>query len=102
MHEGGVYGADIHHIPWKLQAAEATITRNTMAEAAGINLPAEKPLLHFSKRIEVLVWPISPVVILGHLHRFVQPQHLLIKDEPALHVRGEQEVLFGMLVAVAS
>jgi uncharacterized protein len=58
VHEGGVYGADIHHIPWKLQAAEATINRNTMAEAAGINLPAEKPLLHFSKRIEVLVWPI--------------------------------------------
>jgi uncharacterized protein YqjF (DUF2071 family) len=58
VHEGSVYAADIHHVPWQLQAAEATITRNTMAEAAGISLPQSKPLLHFSKRMDVLVWPI--------------------------------------------
>jgi len=61
VHDGGVYGADIHHVPWKLQTAEATIARNTMASAAGINLPAGKPLLHFSKRLDVLVWPIRRV-----------------------------------------
>ena len=58
VHNGSVYGADIHHVPWKLQTAEATIARNTMAAAAGITLPEEKPLLHFSKRMRVLVWPI--------------------------------------------
>lgn len=58
VHEHQVYGADIHHLPWKLQKAEAEIGRNLMASAAGITLPADKPLLHFSKRMKVLVWPI--------------------------------------------
>ena len=58
VHEGNVYAADIHHVTWQLQTAEATITRNSMAEAAGISLPHSKPLLHFSKRMKVLVWPI--------------------------------------------
>jgi uncharacterized protein len=58
VHMGEVYAADIHHLPWKLQTAEAEIGRNLMASAAGITLPAEKPLLHFSKRMKVLVWPI--------------------------------------------
>src|SRR5438552_13388175 len=48
--------ADIHHLPWPLQDAEAAIEVNTMAEAAGIRLPNQLPLLHFAKRLEVLVW----------------------------------------------
>lgn len=55
---GRVYRGHIHHVPWPLQVAEAEIRRNTMAEAAGIELPAERPLLHFSKYIKVLVWPL--------------------------------------------
>src|SRR4051812_32841432 len=58
VHQREVYGADIHHLPWQLQRAEAEIGRNLMASAAGITLPTEKPLLHFSKRMKVLVWPI--------------------------------------------
>jgi uncharacterized protein YqjF (DUF2071 family) len=58
VHDGSVYGADIHHVPWKLQTAEATILRNSMAAAAGIALPPTEPLLHFSKQMKVLVWPI--------------------------------------------
>jgi uncharacterized protein YqjF (DUF2071 family) len=58
VYQGGVYAADIHHLPWQLQTAEATITGNSMAAAAGIALPESKPLLHFSKRMDVLVWPI--------------------------------------------
>jgi len=58
VHEGSVYAADIHHVPWQLQTAEAEITRNSMAAAAGITLPQSEPLLHFSKRMDVLVWPI--------------------------------------------
>jgi uncharacterized protein len=58
VHEGGVYAADIHHVPWQLQTAEAEITRNSMAAAAGITLPESEPLLHFSKRMDVLVWSI--------------------------------------------
>jgi uncharacterized protein len=58
VHEDNVYAADIHHLPWELQAAEAAITHNSMAVAAGIILPQHKPVLHFSKRMKVLVWPI--------------------------------------------
>jgi uncharacterized protein YqjF (DUF2071 family) len=51
------YRLDIHHLPWTLQRAEATIEVNTMAEAAGIRLPSMAPLLHFSARQDMLAWP---------------------------------------------
>jgi uncharacterized protein YqjF (DUF2071 family) len=51
-----VYRGEIHHLPWPLQDAEAEIWRNTMAAAAGIELPDQKPLLHFASLMEVLVW----------------------------------------------
>lgn len=56
VRQGRVYRAHIHHIPWPLQEAEATIEVNTMAKAAGIALPPDPPILHFSKFIDVLVW----------------------------------------------
>lgn len=52
---------EIHHSPWPLQPAEATIRVNTMAEAAGIRLPSIAPLLHFSKRQDMVAWPMSKV-----------------------------------------
>lgn len=48
--------ADILHRPWPLQPAEAGIELNTMARAAGIELPAIAPLLHFTRRLDVKVW----------------------------------------------
>jgi uncharacterized protein YqjF (DUF2071 family) len=57
--KGNVYRAEIHHAQWPLQDAEAEIERNTMASAAGIQLPNTKPLLHFAKKLEVLVWPLK-------------------------------------------
>jgi len=54
-----VHRAEIHHEPWPLQDAEAEFSLNTMASAAGIQLPATRPLLHFSKRLEVLIWPLK-------------------------------------------
>ena len=49
---------EIHHAPWPLQAAEARITANTMAAAAGIRLPSTAPLLHFSRRQDMVAWPL--------------------------------------------
>src|SRR5437868_9670104 len=46
----------IHHAPWPLQDAQAEIVSNTVAAAAGIQLPGVTPILHFAKRLEVLVW----------------------------------------------
>jgi uncharacterized protein YqjF (DUF2071 family) len=47
---------DIHHRPWSLQTAQADITINTMAEAAGLALPRVAPLLHFARRQDVVAW----------------------------------------------
>jgi len=58
---GEVYRAEIHHPQWPLQPADAEITDNTMALAAGIDLPDTAPLLHFSRRNDVLVWPLTRV-----------------------------------------
>jgi len=49
---------EIHHWPWPLQAADATIAVNTMAEAAGIRLPSIAPLLHFARRQDMVAWPL--------------------------------------------
>ena len=52
-----VHRAEIHHHQWPLQPAEVEIERDTMAAAAGLDLPAEPIRLSFSRRIDVLVWP---------------------------------------------
>lgn len=49
--------ANIHHIPSPLEEAEAEIERNDMAAAIGIELPNEKPVLHYSRRLAVYIWP---------------------------------------------
>jgi uncharacterized protein YqjF (DUF2071 family) len=60
---GSVYRAEIHHVQWSLQDAEAEIERNTMAPATGIQLPDTKPLLHFSRKLDVLIWPLRKIGI---------------------------------------
>lgn len=55
------YRLEIHHPPWKLQPAEAEIELNTLAAAAGIPLPAVAPLLHFSKRQDMVAW--APITL---------------------------------------
>ena len=58
VRDGNVYRCEIHHLPWPLQNAQATIEVNTMAAAAGIHLPERAPFLHFAKRLDVLIWPL--------------------------------------------
>jgi uncharacterized protein len=55
-HRGAPYRLDIHHPPWRLQPADAELIRNTMSDAAGLSLPDVKPLLHFSKRQDMVAW----------------------------------------------
>ena len=55
------YSVDIHHPRWPLQTAEAEITLNTMADAVGIRLPSMAPLLHFSKRQDMVAWSLTSV-----------------------------------------
>jgi uncharacterized protein YqjF (DUF2071 family) len=51
-----LFRANIHHFPWRLQAAEARFTSNSMALANGMKLPETEPLLHYSESQDVLVW----------------------------------------------
>ncbi len=54
---GGVpYRLEIHHPPWSLQVAKATIGRNTMATAAGLSVSGEPAMLHFAQRQDVVAW----------------------------------------------
>ncbi len=61
VHKGCVCRCEIQHRPWPLQEASAQFQKNTMAAAANISLPEDKPLLHFAKRQEVLIWPLTRV-----------------------------------------
>ena len=59
--QGRVYRCDIHHTPWPLQPATANIMINTQATPVGITLPDTPPLLHFSRRLDVVAWPLQRV-----------------------------------------
>jgi uncharacterized protein YqjF (DUF2071 family) len=54
--KGRIYRGEIHHPPWLLQVAEARFMQNSMAEAAGFAMPAERPLLHFARRQDMVAW----------------------------------------------
>jgi uncharacterized protein YqjF (DUF2071 family) len=51
-----IFRGEIHHQQWPLQIAEADIEKNTMAACHGLELPGTDPLLHFSEKLEVVVW----------------------------------------------
>jgi uncharacterized protein YqjF (DUF2071 family) len=53
---GALSRTEVHHVPWPLQRAEATISRNDMARPFGLSLDGPPALLHFSRRIDVVVW----------------------------------------------
>jgi uncharacterized protein len=55
---GRALRGEIHHPPWPLQPAEATFEANTMAAPLGIELDS-RPLLHFSARQDVVIWPLA-------------------------------------------
>jgi len=54
--DGSLWRNDVHHAPWPLQSAEATIERNTMFDFHGLSVEARPSLLHFAKRVDVVVW----------------------------------------------
>jgi uncharacterized protein YqjF (DUF2071 family) len=52
-----VHRAEIHHHRWPLQPVEASIGENTMAAAAGVELPAVPPRVSYARSLDVVVWP---------------------------------------------
>lgn len=57
---GRLKRAEIHHEPWSLQPAEAVLEENTMPPR-GIELDGQEPLLHFSARLDIVVWSLTDV-----------------------------------------
>ncbi len=53
--QGDVLVGEIHHPPWPLRAAEATIFENTLAAPVGL-APQGEPLLQFAARQDVVFW----------------------------------------------
>jgi uncharacterized protein len=51
---------DIHHRQWQLQKAEALFEVNTMGKQYGFDF-SQPPVLHFSKHIETIEWPIKAI-----------------------------------------
>jgi uncharacterized protein YqjF (DUF2071 family) len=48
---------NLHYVPWPLEEAEAEIERNDLAASIGLSLPNADPILHYSRRLAVYVWP---------------------------------------------
>jgi uncharacterized protein YqjF (DUF2071 family) len=54
-----LHRADIHHPPWRLRPAEASIEVNTMPPS-GVEL-AGVPRFHLAERQDVVIWPLEKI-----------------------------------------
>ncbi|NBC18056.1 MAG: DUF2071 domain-containing protein [Bacteroidetes bacterium] len=53
---GRLLRTEVHHAPWPLQRAEADIAQNEVLAPWGLQADGD-PLLHFARRLDVIVWP---------------------------------------------
>jgi uncharacterized protein YqjF (DUF2071 family) len=53
---GNVRQGDVHHMMWPLQSAEAEVEALEMTSQIGVELPGTEPVLHFSRRLDVVAW----------------------------------------------
>jgi len=56
-----IFRTEVHHPPWPLQRAEAEVRLNAMLDSQGLRASDGAPLLHFSRRLDVIVWSPQPV-----------------------------------------
>jgi hypothetical protein len=54
---GQIIRANLHHASWPLEEAEADIEQNDLASVLRIQLPDQKPVLHYSRQLAVYIWP---------------------------------------------
>jgi uncharacterized protein len=62
--KGNIRRGEVHHHLWPLQPAEAEVRTLAMTQQIGLKLPDTAPILHFSRRLDVLAW--LPQQILQH------------------------------------
>lgn len=60
--KGTLYRCDVHHAPWPLQPAFAEIGTNEILQHHGLSVVGT-PLLHFARRLDVVVWSPEIVVV---------------------------------------
>ena len=59
---GELVRANIHHVPWPLEDASADIEQNDLPASIGIELQNLTPVLHYSRRLAVYIWPPEPAL----------------------------------------
>lgn len=59
--DGRIHRGDIHHRPWPLQPAKASLSTNTMGRQVGLELDGEPDSLLFARRIDTVVWGLKEV-----------------------------------------
>jgi uncharacterized protein len=52
----GLTRIDVHHAPWPLQDATATVQVNTMLSRYAFDLDGASPRLHFARRVDAVIW----------------------------------------------
>ncbi|KWX70870.1 hypothetical protein AML91_26575 [Paenibacillus jilunlii] len=57
-----LYVGDIHHLPWTLQEADLQIDTNTATRSLGLIHAYDPLLLTYTKRLEVLFWPVRRIM----------------------------------------
>ena len=59
LRSGALLRADVHHLPWPLQPAEADVAVNTLryGAAPGVALDGQPALTHYARGVHVLLWP---------------------------------------------
>jgi len=68
--------SNIHHVSWPLEEAEAEIEQNDLPSEIGIRLPDQQPVLHYSRRLAVYIWPaelVRPALASGPVTVAVTP-----------------------------
>lgn len=56
--EGAVHVGEIHHLPWQLQPAELRTRVNSMAASHDLALPDMEPVITYTEKLDVLLWPL--------------------------------------------
>lgn len=55
--DGRLLRTEVHHHPWPIQRADAEIESNTLLDPHDLTVEGAPALLHFAKRIDVVIWP---------------------------------------------
>lgn len=55
------YRVNIAHSSWPLQRAEAEIRKNTMGDSMSLDLSSSEPIIQFSKKLEVFIYPLTKI-----------------------------------------